>query len=135
MREVVSRLFGDSGFVTPTAMANRFLLSFWDSDTGRWLQKQDRNFDGGWRWFRSDMGSFLTLYNVKLHNMAFTDITDEQLMDTTNPEFLLLCAQSRVLVDHNAFEIQFAVIEKIRADFRKLRQELGIPYAKQVRSR
>lgn len=129
-----SRLFGEGGFITPTEMAARFLMWFWEDGHG-WRGKQSPKFDGGWRWFNSDIGDFLTVYNTQLNRMAFTDITAIELMGTTNPEFLLLCAQSRVMVDHNAFEIKFAVIEKIRADFRKLRVELGIPYATQVRSR
>jgi len=130
---VVTPLFADGGFVNPTGLASRFLLSFFDSATGRFLPKQSARFDGGWRWYESDMAATITIYSLSLNRMAFADITHEELEDSWSPEFMLFCAQSRVLVDHNAFETKFWLIDKIRADFRQLRQELGIPYVKPVR--
>lgn len=132
-RALVTPLFVDGGFVNPTLSAGRFLLSFFDSRTGQFLPKQSARFDGGWRWFQSYENDVMTIYNVSLNRMAHAVITSIEMVNSHSPEFTLLCAQSRVLVDHNAFEAKFWVIDKIRADFNKLRQELGLKHVTSVR--
>lgn len=123
-------LFASGGFVNATLFSVPGPI-VWDFQAGFWRAKQTREFDGGWRWYDSYTASALALYNVKLHKMAHTVISHKEIEDSANgPEFVLLCAKSRVIVDHNAFEAKEMAIDKIRADFRKLRTELGINWYK-----
>lgn len=124
MSDVVFRLFGDGGFVNPVPHP-RFSLSFYDSDTGRFSPKQSSEFDGGWRWFDAHDVAALTIYNVKLHRQAYYLLTHEEIEDTCNgAEFVLLCAQSKVIVDHSYFTARDYVQDTIVAMFNQLRREI-----------
>jgi hypothetical protein len=126
METVVFKLFGDAGFVNPTPWPSGIGPSVWDDSTGVWRAKQTRDFDGGWRWFdKHGDNDALMIYNVKLHKMAYYILTHEEIVDTCiGPEFILLCAKSHVLCDHNFFTARDWVIDRIRADFLKLRREI-----------
>lgn len=123
MTEIVFRLFGADGFVNP--VPNRFELSFYDSDTGKFLLKQSPAFDGGWRWFSVYDADAMCIYNTKLHKMAHTHLTTTQIEGTViGPEFLLNCAKAEVMVEHACLTARDWLDDKIRADFRKLRREI-----------
>lgn len=127
-------LFGDGGFVNPTLWQpsypgelppEAFGPAVWDFDYGRWRVKQTREFDGGWRWFDTYDIAALTLYNVKLDKRSFTLITHQEIENTLiGPEFVLMCAKSRVILDHNFFTARKMMADKIRSNFLKLRREL-----------
>jgi hypothetical protein len=124
MSDVVFRLFGDGGFVNPVPHP-RFSLSFYEHSTGKFSPKQSSEFDGGWRWFDAHNMAALTIYNVKLHRQAYHLLTHEEIEDTCNgAEFVLLCAQSKVIVEHNFFNARDYVQDVLRAEVAKLRQEI-----------
>lgn len=103
-------LFNPEGTVNPIPGLMDGLSPFggpqvWDAVQGRWRTRQRASFDGAWRWLRSDLGSFLTIYNKRLHPQAYTDITDQEIDSTpVDAEFVLQCAQARVMIEHNFFE-------------------------------
>ena len=136
-RTVSFPLFADGGFVNPTSWAAHLPPeslgpAVWDFSAGRWRAKQTREFDGGWRWYDQYDKDILVLYNVKLSRQAHTDIPHLEIEDTlVGPEFVLMCAKSRVILEHNFFTAREFLQDKIRADFLRLRREL---FGTQIRS-
>lgn len=125
METVVFPLFSDGGFVNPTPWPSGIAPQVWDFNAGYWRAKQTREYDGGWRWFPRYDSCATCIYNVKLHRMAYYNVTDQELEDTCiGPEFVLLCAKSHVMIDHNFYTARDWLHDKIRADFLKLRREL-----------
>lgn len=106
-------LFGPEGWVNQGAM------SLDDRKSGR-------SFDGGWRWFQSTIDSIgITIYNVNMHRRACALITYGEIVTSPlGPELVLLCAQSRAIVDNNFFKSKDVVRDAIRLGMARLRCEL-----------
>jgi hypothetical protein len=133
--DISFRLFGEGGFINPTQWSyastdssrqgERWGLMFYDHRAGKFLQKQTQEFDGGWRWFDAFDIAALTVYNVKLERRAYTHITHEEIEDTfISAEFVLFCAKSRVVVEHNYYTAREYVLDSIKAMFQKARIEI-----------
>lgn len=121
---VVFPLFAREGIVNPTA-GRPEPLYFYDADRGTFRPKQGAAFDGGWRWFEPADIDIITIYNKMLDPRAFADITHLELVDSCiGPEFVLFCAKSRCVVEHNYYSASWSVQEKIRAMFARARREL-----------
>lgn len=136
MSDAVSfELFGEGGFINPTRWSysetdssrrgDRWTLAFYDERTGRYLQKQASDFDGGWRWFDEYEGDALCIYNTKLDRRAYFHLTRTDIVDTQlQPEVLLLWAKSMVVIDHNHYTAMNWLEDKIRAMARKAMIEI-----------
>lgn len=109
-------LFAREGIVNPTPWPQpspelpdeKYGPAFFDADTGKWHVKQGPRFDGGWRWYESDMVSAITIYNVLFDRRAYADITHLEIENCdpergTTAEFILHCAKIRCLLDHNFY--------------------------------
>lgn len=129
MEHAVSfQLFGSRGFVNPThrLIAGRLSTLFFDYKTQTFRHKQGESFDGAWRWFQSHEGSYLVLYNLRLHRRAHVTITDMEITEAWSPEYLLLCKQVEVIQDSNYFQAQEQVQDAIATMIFTARQELGL---------
>lgn len=133
MSDVVSfNLFGEGGFVNPTKWSYdaderdiRWQVPFYDSSSGRFLQKQVSDFDGGWRWFDQYENYAITIYNRKLDRRAYFDLTHMDLRNSVlQPECLLYWAKSMVLVDHWYYMSKNWLEDYIRALARKAMIEI-----------
>lgn len=129
--EVSFNLFGEGGFINPTRWSHerrneeRFLIPFYDSRSGTFLQKQTTEFDGGWRWFNAyDVGA-LTVYNVKLDKRAYWHLTQTDMVGSRlSPELLLYWVKSMVLVEHRYYTTKNWLEDHIRALARKAMIEI-----------
>jgi hypothetical protein len=132
MSDVVSfNLFGQGGFINPTCwghsahIPNRFNVPFYDSFTGGFVQKQSRDFDGGWRWFDEYEGGALCIYNTKLDRRAYFHLTHTDMVDSRlQAELILYWAQSMVLVEHHYYTAKNWLEDHIRALARKAAIEI-----------
>lgn len=117
-------LFGRDGFINPGAM--RLSRWFWDSGTQSFRQKQDAQFDGGWRWYESDLETdCFGIYNKTLNPMAMHLLPHRDIENSLNgPEFVLLVAKSYVILEHNLVTLQIDVMDALRAQFRRARREI-----------
>ena len=120
--EISFNLFGEGGFINPTRWSynykdeERFLVPFYDHHSGRFMQKQSSDFDGGWRWFEEYEASALCIYNTKLDRRAYYHLTRIDMVDTRlTPELLLYCAKSMVLVEHRYYTTKNWLEDYIRA--------------------
>lgn len=125
------QLFGSDGWVNPPRPMKRISRLFYDAATGQFLTKQDRNFDGGWRWFNAAMFDGMVLYNPLLHPQACVNITKKEINDSGlraryTAEALLLWKQAQAIVDANYFTARDEVLDAIRAMANRARAELGI---------
>lgn len=129
-------LFARDGIVNPTPWpqpspeltAEKYGPAFYDADTGLWHVKQGPRFDGGWRWYTSDLVDAITIYNVLFDRRAYADITHLEIEDTVNgPEFVLHCAKVRCLLDHNCYAASNYVQTYIKRLARGHRRDLGLP--------
>src|SRR5688572_19599943 len=103
MSNVVYPLFSRHGIVNPIPKP-RLSMLFWDSSREIFHLKQSSDFDGGWRWFEKVDTAAIVIYNIKLHPQAHYVLTHMEIENTCNgAEFVLLCAQVRIIVDHNYF--------------------------------
>lgn len=133
MNDIVSfNLFGEGGFINPTPWSFaaserdiRWQVPFYDSVSGRFLQKQVSDFDGGWRWFDAYDIDALTIYNRKLDPRAYYHLTHMDMVDSRlTPECLLFWAKSMVLVDHRHYIGMNWLEDRIRATARRATIEL-----------
>lgn len=141
MSDMISfNLFGEGGFINPTPWSyaetdpsrkgGRWALSFYDSNTGRFMQKQTSEFDGGWRWFDQYENNSMCIYNVKLDRRAYFDLGRIDLVGSLLlPEQLLLWAKSMVIVDHNFYTAKNWLEDHIRA----LARRAAIEIKKEIR--
>ncbi len=133
--EISFQLFGDGGFINPTPWSHtpdqsRFLVPFYDQASGTFLQKQSRDFDGGWRWFDEYEGCALTIYNRALHPQAYFNLTHADIVDTRlQPETLLLWAKCMVLVEHQYYVSKYWLEDHIRA----LARRASLDITKEIR--
>lgn len=124
--EISFQLFGKGGFINPTPWSfaiqdpslgsARYAIPFYDFETRQFLQKQTRDFDGGWRWFDAYDIDALTIYNIKLDRRAYAHITHLEIENAlVSPELVLLCAKSCVIVEHSYYTCREYVLDYIRA--------------------
>lgn len=131
---IIFPLFARDGFVNPTPWPKpshvlpheKYGPAVMDQVTGLWHIKQGPAFDGGWRWFQSDLGTdFITIYNKLFDPRAYADITDEEITDTPNgAEFVLYCAKVRCLAEHNFYAAAEAVRRALSVYVRRVRAEV-----------
>lgn len=126
-RFVSFNLFGEGGFINPTPWSFaaserdiRWQVPFYDAASGRFLQKQVSDFDGGWRWFNAYDAEALTIYNRKLDKRAYFHLTQVDMVDSVlSPECLLFWAKSMVLVEHRYYIMRNWLEDHIRAMARR----------------
>lgn len=129
-------LFGEGGFINPTAWgysdgpgsgraSERWLVPFYDHYSGKFLQKQVANFDGGWRWYDEYEGCAIAIYNKGLDKRAYFLLTHTDMVDTRlTPECLLFWAKSMVLVEHRYYVTKNWLEDHIRAMARRAMIEI-----------
>ncbi len=133
--ELSFNMFGEGGFINPTRWSyaetdpsrrgSRWGLMFYDSASGRMLQKQASDFDGGWRWFEEYEAHALCIYNIKLDRRAYFHLTRIDMVDSVlTPELLLYWAKSMVIVDHNFYTAKNWLEDHIRAMARRAMIEI-----------
>lgn len=130
--DISFNLFGDGGFINPTPWSHshdraqhRWTVPFYDANTGRFLQKQTSDFDGGWRWFNAYDIDALTIYNQKLDRRAYFHLTHEDMVGSRlQPELLLYWAKSIVLVEHRYYTGMNWLEDHIRALARRAMIEI-----------
>lgn len=124
MDEISFRLLQRDGLINHTATSARFKLMFYDYDSGVFLQKQSPTWDGGWRWFRSELQDAITIYNTR-NPACFYDLTDEEIMDTLlDHELLFEIAKIHVNIDINVQTISRGLEDSFRAQARRAWAEL-----------
>ena len=123
MSDTISfQLFATGGYINPTRRLSRF---FWDADAKIFREKQDAKFDGGWRWYDSELERATMVYNKFLHPAACWPITLQDVNGARYPEDALLMAQSMCMVESKYYEVRDEVINTIHAMFHRVRRELG----------
>lgn len=120
--EISFNLFGEGGFINPTrwsqapVLEERFDVPFYDHRSGSFMQKQSRDFDGGWRWFDAYDVEALTIYNVKLDKRAYFHLTQRDMVNSVlQPELLLYWAKCMVMVEHRYYTTKNWLEDHIRA--------------------
>lgn len=128
-------LYATGGFVNPIhAMLRKdygidllYGPQFYDSDTKRFYSKQGPKFDGGWRWYLSDIDDYLIIYNKFYNPQACAEIAQWELENQghpLDPEFTLQCAQGRCMVEHNYFESRAWIAAQLANMFHFARKRL-----------